>query len=99
MTQFNNTYNLNDDKLILLAQWPGEDFEPEIWSRSDIATDFDNNTDVLSLVDALGVGDSLHHEDSNLLLTRVPSFLSFNNIKTRSNSSDSTDDDADDDFV
>ena len=75
MTQFNNTYQ-NGFKLLFLAVWPGEDHHPEIWTRSDIAADFEDSPEVLSLIDKMDLGDSIRHEASNLVLIRIPDYLS-----------------------
>ena len=75
MTQFNNTYQATF-KPLFLAVWPGEDHAPEIWTRGEIAADFEDSPDVLSLIDKMELGDSIRHEESNLVLIRIPDYLS-----------------------
>lgn len=81
MTQkFHNIITDDQDKRIYIAFWPGEEHEPEVWTQSDIEADFGDGYEFMSLVNALTEGESIHETDSNLVLVRIPSYLSLEGI-------------------
>ena len=81
MTQkFNNIITDDQDKRIYIACWPGEEHGPEVWTQSDIEADFGDGYEFMSLVNALTEGESIHETDSNLVLVRIPSYLSLEGI-------------------
>ena len=61
------------EKHMFIATWPGEDYTAELWTFQDVDADFGDNEDpeFLSLVITMKVGETLHEEESNLLLQRV----------------------------
>ena len=74
--QFNNHIDDLPNKLLFLAAWPGEGHTPEIWTLSDIERDFGSSGEIMYYIHKMQIGESLHETESNLILIRVPSYSS-----------------------
>ena len=74
--QFNNHIDDLPQKLLFLAVWPGERHIPEIWTLSDIERDFGSSGEIMYYINKMQIGESLHETESNLILIRVPSYSS-----------------------
>ena len=63
------------EKHMYIAAWPGEDYVPELWTFEDVYADWgdceEEASEFMALILTMKVGESLHEEDSNLLLKRV----------------------------
>ena len=63
------------EKHMYIASWPGEDFATELWTFDDVYADWgdsgEEGEEFMALILTMKVGESLHEEDSNLLLQRV----------------------------
>jgi len=76
----NNTINDAVEKRLYIAFWPGEDHDPEIWTQSDVMADFGQSDEVISMIMSLAEGDSIQETEANLVLVRIPSYLSLEGI-------------------
>ena len=74
--QFNNHIDDLPQKLRFLAIWPGKDHTAEIWSLSDVEEDFGSSGEIMYYIKKMQIGESLHETESNLILFRVPSYSS-----------------------
>jgi hypothetical protein len=72
MTWSNKASDIQE-KHMFIASWPGEDYAPELWTFQDVDADFGDDEDLefISLIITMKVGETLHEEESNLLLERV----------------------------
>lgn len=74
MTWTNRAEDINE-KHMYIASWPGEDYAPELWTFKDVYADWgdceEEASEFMALILTMKVGESLHEEDSNLLLKRV----------------------------
>lgn len=72
MTWTNKASDIQE-KHMFIASWPGEDYAAELWTFQDVDADFGDNedTEFMSLIITMKVGETLHEEESNVLLQRV----------------------------
>ena len=80
---FNNHIDDLPNKLLFLAAWPGEGHIPEIWTLSDIERDFGSSGEIMYYIHKMQIGESLHETESNLILIRVPSYTSTQELSRR----------------
>jgi len=73
---FNNNIDSLPQKLLFLAVWPGENHTAEIWSLSDVEEDFGESGELMYYINKMQVGESLHETESNVVLIRIPSYSS-----------------------
>lgn len=105
MPNFSNTA-LTKGKFMFAASWPGENFDHEVWTFSEIAMDFIDNPEFLAMLLDLEFTEVVYLESCNLCLQRIPDFLRHEEVEILEPEwlnfdynveEDSADDDCDDD--
>jgi len=66
-----------DDKLMFLAFWPDALGEPEVWTYSKADEAFGEFPEVMNIISHLSYGEEMHHEESNFVLMRIPSWIDY----------------------
>ena len=70
-----------DDKRLFMAYWPGEKMHPEVWTMRTVKKDFGESQQIIEEIMYLAYGEEMYYEEGNLVLFRIPSYLSLNKRK------------------
>ena len=73
--QIDSSPSAVDDKRIYLAYWPNKSGPPDVWTYAQVEEVFGELPQIMELVLNLSYGEELHHEESNFMLVRIPSYL------------------------
>lgn len=68
-------------KFMFAASWPGEEYEHELWTFAEIANDFSDNPELLSMLLDIDFDEVVYLESCNLCLQRVPDFLRYSELQ------------------